>query len=206
MFFKEPTFTDKSKKRLISDFIRKHSHSNFWFMCNVALPIYFRLDWLYHLLANFKSEIYTKTGYQPQYFEIANILHSPFIYKIGFEIYEYDSEFREFMLYELEQEFGTDHIKKLSTFLYQYAVKCSPTKSEKDTHQITAYSILFPQLAVTSIAESFNNATDNETEQIRLHYLLETISAPLETEQREYFTPLKQITEDKILRVTFKTL
>ena len=195
--FREVKITDKEKSKSINDFIIKHSDSGFWLACHAALPLFFRLDWLYHLWANFRNQIFLSTRNKVKYHEIVNILNSPFTNKVGYEIYEFDSEIRDFLLYELQQQFGIEHIHKLATFLYQYSEKNSPDTIEKGTHQTTAWSILYPQQAAIAISEAFSKAVEqeNESEQVRLYYVMETMLSPINEENKKPFEQIKTIAE-----------
>lgn len=168
----------------LAKFYQTHGTASFYFLCHVALPLFFRLDWLHHLWANFRGDIAQKIRQDVPYHTIADVLQTPFLATVGKETYELENTVRDFLLSELESEFGEAHLHKLATFLYQYADKCVPKGYEQEAYHLSAWSVKNPQEATRIVADSLQNlfnkpnpATDH-AEHTRLLFVLQSIASP----------------------------
>lgn len=168
----------------LAKFYQTHGTASFYFLCHVALPLFFRLDWLHHLWANFRGDIAQKIRQDVSYHTIADVLQTPFLATVGKETYELENTVRDFLLSELESEFGEAHLHKLATFLYQYADKCVPKGYEQEAYHLSAWSVKNPQEATRIVADSLQNlfnkpnpATDH-AEHTRLLFVLQSIASP----------------------------
>jgi hypothetical protein len=57
LFKNHNTSPNKKVEKSLSQFFVTKGEASFYFLCHAALPLFFRLDWLYYLWANFRQDI-----------------------------------------------------------------------------------------------------------------------------------------------------
>ncbi len=193
--FKENTTEDKILIEKLSQYYQVKGKASFYFLCHAALPLFFRLDWLYYLWANFRQDIKTNTQQEVPYHAVADVLQTPFLATIGIELFEMEQGVRDFLLYELEQAFGKAHIEKLASFLQQYAQQCIPQGYEREAHLQSALIIQDAHQAAQHIGKALQHSIQNEQPQEtnRLLYVLQSLLSPVETEHKKPLHNLEKL-------------
>ncbi len=175
--FQKVEISDLSKSKYI-ELLKSKSITAYWLACHSALPLFFRMDFLFHLWINFKNSILNITENQPFYSDIADVINFGLAYQIGNELYEYDENTRNFLLYNLQEKFGVEYVKKLATFVYQYSEKNKLDDAEITTHQLTALWIIDPEIANLKLQNDIANLkTHDKEEAYRLYFVMEGIKS-----------------------------
>ncbi len=193
--FKENDNSDIPLVKKLSAFYLSKGKASFYFLCHAALPLFFRLDWLYYLWANFRHDIRTNTQQDVPYHAIADVLQTPFLATIGIELFEMEQGVRDFLLYELEQAFGRAHTEKLASFLQQYAQQCVQQGYERDAHLQSALIIRNPNEAAIHIGKALQKAQENQqTQEInRLLHVAQSLGSAVEDKQKGTFIKYEQL-------------
>lgn len=159
-----------------------NNDAHFIFACHAAFPLVLTDELLYLMYQNFA--VYEKGGKIPfSKMVVADVIHSPFCSSVGPGTYEMESEYRRVLLDSLRQDerFGDERVKKLASFLLQFAERRNLSETErdlKDSHIWTALAELSPEESKLKIQQAFVEAAEkrDKAEVLRISFLLDSLA------------------------------
>ena len=182
-------------EKFVLDRFGRYGFGHFALACYAALPAVLTPDLLNKIWLNFKS--YQLQGQSLDIHSVApvDLLLSPLLEEIGYELYEMSEPIRASLLLYLQKLNQQDEavssvlefakLSKVAAFLYNYATKdytASNTADEafREAQGWTALSYLNPSLAFKKVLDGFKSNHSNTSQQLRYSDAIKKMSQRFE--------------------------
>lgn len=178
----------------IASFQQRFSEAHVYLAYHAVFPVALTPHLTYCLWANFQVD----TGNQDlkiPWIAVADLLLSPLCQEVGHELYEMDTDLRNYLLDQMVQHprFGQKRVEELAHFLLAYVQRelahSKPSlQSLAQAQRWTALAHVSPEAVAHDLAEQLTQLKLSEkTEWLRMASLAETIAEPL---RQAYFESL----------------
>ena len=167
------------KKKFLS--FKEHGH--YEFACHAAFPLLFTPDLLYNLWLNF----YDCGDVKIKRIVVSDFLLSSLCKEIGHELYEMETEVRDFLLSELVNNFGETRKREVAAFLLSYSERRLVGQKNQDlqnTFQWLSLAVLSPRNAIKQVKDALENAINQNDQSAAFHIFLQLES--LEKENKAF--------------------
>lgn len=117
----------------LTHFKEKFGQPHWNLACHAAIPMALTPDLLYRLWAHFRCDSHNRPMNIP-WVAVADILLAPFCKEVGFDLYEIETDVRDYLLNQLKTDscFGSQRLKELAEFLVAYYSNSQFHSSEPD--------------------------------------------------------------------------